>query len=810
MESIERVKISSDRIQLRSARLFSDPKASQLEPFVLRAMRTPEVKSLEIAWWRRAAVFTLSSSSPHEVAMRLADNLEESYPLPDADASLQRCLRQSIHASGRKSLTIHRRGNSFSTWDVRHRHHGCIRLTNSLLIRRKDLCHEVERALVGALGVSRYETRSLSGSVRIFFEPSQISEEYIVDALDDALSAADAGSPDPVEYELALCTGMLGLSTLAQFGMPALMTPSLVLFALCVIPSFREAYHVIRHERRLGVDVLDAIVAVMCVVTRQAFVGAVLAWCLCFGRKLLERTRDDSKKQLLNVFGKQPRSVWVLRGGVELEIPMADLVAGDVIVVNTGETVPVDGRIDEGAAIIDQHVLTGESAPVDKTVGDDVFASTVVVAGKMYVRVERAGSDTTSAQISRILEESAGFTLRSQSRGEALADQMVLPTLALAGAGYLVTGPLGATSIANCDFGTGIRMAAPLALLSSLSVCAERGILVKDGDALETLSKVDTFLFDKTGTLTREIPEIGRIIAVNGFSEDQVLRYAAAAEQKFSHPIARAISERFEVSRQSLPAIDDSQYHVGYGIEVVVDGHRIRVGSGRFIEMAGLEMPALLSEALAYAHDEGHSLVFVAIDDALGGALEIQAALRPEIPDVIAGLRQRGVKHIAIISGDHEKPTRRLAEQLGIDICFAEVLPQDKGAYVDLLRSQGHTVCFLGDGINDSIALQKAHVSVSLRGASAIATDTAQIVFMEENLRRICELSDIAKNLERNVGFSWQLILALNLFCIAGTFLFGFGVLSSVVANNGAAIGALYNGLRPRRLLKDLKSRSSV
>src|SRR5262249_51976072 len=454
--------------------------------------------------------------------------------------------------------------------------------------------------------------------------------------------------------------------------------------------------------------------------------------------------------------------VWLYRDGVEIETPLERLQKGDTIVVKTGEVVPVDGIVVEGMAMVDQHALTGESTPAEKGVGDRVFASTLLVAGKVFAAVESSGGETTSARISKILNDSAGYKLSSQHKGERMADKAVLPTLAIASVALGSIGPQGAVAVLNSDFGTGIRMAAPLAMLTSLTLCAHKGILVKDGRALELMNDIDTVLFDKTGTLTREVPEVGRVLACHGHDADTVLRYAAAAENKFAHPIARAILEKFEESGLSMPESDDSKYQVGYGITVHIEGHRVRVGSARFVKMEGIEIPPQIQTGLDRAHGDGHTLVMVGIDDHLGGALELCASQRPEAVDIIKGLRQRGVKHIAIISGDHEGPTKKLAERLGMDRYFAGVLPADKASYVEKLQNEGKKVCFVGDGINDSIALKKANVSISLRGASSIATDTAHIVFMEESLAKLCELRDIARSLDKNVNRSWTMILIPN------------------------------------------------
>jgi Cu2+-exporting ATPase len=536
------------------------------------------------------------------------------------------------------------------------------------------------------------------------------------------------------------------------------------------------------------------------------FPGAVLCWCLSFGRVLVQRTQDNSKKLLLNAFGKQPRYVWLYRDGVEVQVALDRLAKGDIIVVNTGEVVPVDGHVVEGMAMIDQHALTGESTPAEKGVGDRVFASTVMVAGKVYVSVETSGSETASAKISQILNDTAGYKLSSQHRGERLADKAVIPTLTVGAVGLATMGTAGAVAVLNSDFGTGIRMAAPLAMLSSLALCAHKGILVKDGRALELMNEVDTVLFDKTGTLTRERPEVGRIIAEGGFTPETILQFAAAAERRFHHPIALAILHRARELALDLPPTDDTQYRVGYGITVVVEGHTVRVGSRRFMELEGIALTPAVTQAVEEAHREGYTMVMVGVDDRLGGAIELQASVRPEVREIVAGLRKRGIKHLAIISGDHEAPTRKLAEALGMDRYFAQVLPADKADYVARLQEEGCKVCFVGDGINDSIALKKANVSISLRGASTIATDTAHIVFLEEGLSKLCELRDIARDLDRNVKRSWSMILAPNIACIVGVFTMGFGIMASVVTNNVAALAALANGVLPLRKVAQIEA----
>src|SRR6516225_3620712 len=797
-------------IRIESARLFADSDGSSCRRFVGRVFLATEIESVVIASAIAEGVtpaielrFDATQYSSRQVLERVAallDAASSSDPEVEVPSSLTAHDRHG-------AVRYHRYGQKVTGWQVVSERIGTIKLKNPVLYRKAVLCEAVERELMSVLGVDRYETSSRDCCAKIEYDPRQLSPVQIIEILDGALANAEHPDRlDPLDLDLAICTASLPLAAVAQFAMPTLLPVSAPLFAYTAIPSFRGAYEVLFKERRLGVDVLDSIVVIGCLATLHVFPGAILAWCLSVGRYLVRRTEDNSKKLLLGAFGKQPRYVWLLKDEIEVEVPLERLEKGDIVVVHTGEMVPVDGIIVEGLVMIDQHALTGESTPAEKGVGDHVFASTVVVAGKVHVAVEKSGSETATARIAQILNDSAGYKLASQHKGEQIADKVVIPTLGLGGLAFATLGPTGAVAVVNSDLGTGIRMAAPLAMLSTLALCAQKGVLVKDGRALDLLCEVDTVLFDKTGTLTRERPEVGRMIAANGLDALQILRFAAAAERRFHHPIALAILQKATEEGLRLPLTDATQYKVGYGITVGIDGHCVRVGSRRFMELEGVPLTREVEDALDEVHREGHTMVMVAIDDELGGALELRASIRPEVRGIVGGLRERGIEHIAIISGDHEAPTRKLAEELGMDRYFAQVLPADKADYVEQLQREGRKVCFVGDGINDAIALKKANVSISLRGATSIATDTAHIVFMEQSLGKLCELRDIARDLERNVRNSWLMILIPNITCVAGVFTMGFGIGSSVVTNNVAALGALANGLLPMRKVVQLEA----
>lgn len=796
---------SNDTVQFASASLFASPRGPLARAFFERAFRTPGVVEVAVDGAKRTG--RVKFETPLEKDDARIAVLGRALSGRGAPADLKDpALPADFELGTSRRVGLRRVGARLSTWTVRSELPGRIRLYNEAIVRRRELCQAIEREFMNTLGVDRYATNELTGTVLVHYDPKVIRGDQIVELLDQAVLAAGDAPLSPVDLDLPVATASVALAVASRLFVPGLAPVSAAVFLFSVIPSFKSAYDVLFKEKRLGVDVLDAIVVTACLATNQIIAGTVLGFTLSVSRKLVQKTEDDSKKMLLNVFGKQPRFVWLEVDGTEVETPLERLKVGDIIVAHTGETVPVDGDVVDGMAMIDQHTLTGEAAPVEKLAGDKVLASTTVIAGKVRIAVTSAGDQTTSAKLAQILNDTAGYKLKSQTRGEELADKAVAPTLALGALGLATTGVASATAVVNCDLGTGIRMAAPIAMLSSLTLSAEHGVLVKDGRALETLRKVDTFLFDKTGTLTREQPDVGQVLAYGDHAPEQILAWAAAAENRFSHPIAKAIIGKARSLGLTIPATDDSKYDVGYGIRVEVDGHVVRVGSARYMTHEGVKLPASARRALDEAHAEGHSLVMVGVDDKLGGAIELRASERPEAAEVIKGLRARGAKHLAIISGDHEQPTRRLAERLGMDRHFAEVLPQDKARYVELLQKEGRTVCFIGDGVNDSIALKKANISISLRGASSIATDTAQVVLMEDSLVKLLELHDVSTSLNSNINRSWGLVIVPNAICIAGAFFGGFGVMHSMIFNQIGGLLAVGNGLLPLRKARALRA----
>ena len=685
-------------------------------------------------------------------------------------------------------------------WEVRSDVPGRLRLRHPAIGRYPRVAQKVELALVNLEGVADYDVNGLTSGVLVRYDSCRLKKADLIEELTEVVREVLCSGPlepDTSLRQLALSTAALALAGTAPF-VPALAPVAAAATAIVSAHIFVSAFKAVFTEKKIKVDILDAIVIALSLGFGHVVAGALMVWVVDVSGYLLTSSSVESRKLLTKVFGKQTRKAWKIVNGTEVEVRVSELHVGDHVVVRAGEQIPVDGVVIEGDGMVDQQALTGESVPVEKTGEDRVFAMTMVMAGSITVRVEEIGENTNAAKIVRVIEQAMEHKVRLQSSGEKFADAMVLPTLGLAAAGYMLAGPGSAMGIINADFGTGIRMAAPIALIAVLSKAARNGIIIKNSGILETLAEMDTVIFDKTGTLTNQIPEVDRVHASDArFTEDEVLALVAGAERRFTHPIARAIVEEASQRGLRLPSIDDSNCHIGFGIEVEVDRGNLKVGSQRFMAREGVTIPRDISEALTDIHKEGKSAVFAAMNNRLIGIIELRTSQRVEAINVIENLKRRGVHHIYLISGDHEAATKAMAKTLGIDNYFAEVLPEDKAKYVKMLQDKGHKVAMVGDGINDTVALSQADYSISLRGAAEVATDAADIVFMNGDLANFDLLFEISDNLRTNVRRSFGLILVPNTICIIGAMFGVVGLTSSLILNNGFNFLACMNGMLP-------------
>jgi len=614
-------------------------------------------------------------------------------------------------------------------------------------------------------------------------------------------ATAEQAPPTPEEQQanlyLTVSLACLGVTTIGQLVYPPLALLSLPGLLYTAYPFMKFGIDDLREKRKITATTLDLISIPGVTLMGNFFAASLAVSLLSLSHAVLKRTEDDSLQSMVNVFGQHPTTVWAIVDGVEVAIGFADVRAGDILVVTAGQMIPADGVIIEGAASIDQRMLTGESQPAEKGPGDEVFAASLLLAGRLLIQVERAGEATIAAKIGEILAQTAGFKAAFESRSQALADQWTIPTLAAAGAALAWRGVGGSLAILLSSLGYNLRIVGPLSMLNFLRLAAEHGILIKDARSLELLQTIDTVVFDKTGTLTLEQPQVQQIYTYGTWSEADLLTYAAAAESRQSHPIARAIVEAAKAQALALPPVTAARYEVGYGIKVTLAEQTIAVGSERFMQLEGITLPAAISELRAAVHQQGHSLVLISIDQQLAGAIELAPTIRPEAQHLISALHAQG-KALYIISGDQEQPTRHLATTLGIEHYFANTLPEHKAKLIEELQATGRQVCFIGDGINDAIALKQANVSISLRGASTIATDTAQIVFMDGSLTQLLHLFTLTTAYDKNMRANHFASMAPGMVVIGGVFLLHFGVIASIMLYNVGLIAGVANAMAPR------------
>lgn len=640
-------------------------------------------------------------------------------------------------------------------------------------------CHAAfEQKIDSLLGTRREQhLETLNG-----FAPRQISEATKQDNRYLVVTALNAGIT-------------IALGAVAPLWL--ILTVPLSLYL--VRRPFQDAWQSLVHERRMTVALVDAIAVSAAILAGFWQVTAIGLFLYAVALKLLNTSKQKSRQQLGGLFMRVSTCVWVQRGGVETEINIADLQEDDVVVVRSGEIIPVDGIILQGIALVDQRILTGESQPAEKQVGDDVFAFTLLLSGRLELKVCKSGQQTVAARIGDILQKTADYKNQHECRAEQIADRAVAPTLLLSVLALPISGMSGAIGVLWSCFGYTMRISSPMSVMNFLRHASEQQILIKDGMALDVLPGIDTVIFDKTGTLTEEQPELHLIHRFAQHTDNDILAFAAAAEHRQSHPIASAIITAAQQQGLSLPLAEHSHCQVGYGIEVCIAGQATHIGSTRFMESVGIALPEMAIHIQTQAESQGHSVVMLAIGGLLAGAIELRPQLRPSAHATVQALKACGI-HTCIISGDRETPTRNLAEKLGIDDYFANTLPEQKAQIAQRLQAEGRTVCFIGDGINDAIALKQADISVSLKGATTAATDTAQIIFMDGDLSHLPTLIDMGQQFQKTQHQNMWISVVPAAISISGIMLLHGGLaLAAVMFYLGMGL-SVRNAIQPIQL----------
>ncbi len=543
--------------------------------------------------------------------------------------------------------------------------------------------------------------------------------------------------------------------------------------------------------------------------------AAVIVTLILLGRWLEARSKGRTSEAIRRLMGLQPPTARVLRDGQEQEIPAAELLTGDIVLVRPGERIPADGEVTDGASFVDEAMITGEPVPMEKTPGARVTGGTVNGTGAFRFRATAVGGETVLSQIVRMVEQAQGSKLPIQ----ALVDQVtmwfvpaVLAIAALTFGVWLLFGPdpalafalVNAVAVLIIACPCAMGLATPTSIMVGTGRAAELGVLFRKGEALQSLRDVEVVALDKTGTLTEGRPTLTDLAVVPGEDEAAILTLVAAVEAQSEHPVAQAIVAAARARGLVLPEATAFEAVPGYGATALVDGRRVAVGADRYMARLSLDVAHFAATAAALA-DQGRTPLYAAVDGRLVAALAVADPVKPGTPAALAALRAQGL-HIAMVTGDNRRTAEAIARGLGIDEVVSEVLPDGKVAAVQGLREGGRKVAFVGDGINDAPALAAADVGLAVGTGTDIAIESADVVLMSGDLGAVATAFGISRATMANIrqNLFWAFAYNVALIPVAAGILWPFGgtLLSPMLAAGAMGLSSVFvlaNALRLRR-----------
>lgn len=553
-------------------------------------------------------------------------------------------------------------------------------------------------------------------------------------------------------------------------------------------------------QRKIEVPVLDATAITVSLVTKDFSTASSIMFLLGIGELLEEWTHKKSVDDLARSMSLNVSKVWLRTPeNQEILVESSKIEKGDKVVVHMGNVIPFDGEVLDGDAMVNQASLTGESVPVQRTVGNTVFAGTVVEEGEITIRVKEVEGNNRFDQIVTMIEESEKLKSELEGKAEHYADKLVPWTLGATGLTYLLTRNVTkAMSILMVDFCCALKLAMPISVLSAIREASLYNVTVKGGKFLEAVAEADTIVFDKTGTLTKAHPTVVDVVNFNDeYSSDDMLRVAACLEEHFPHSMAKAVVDAASKKGLSHEEMHTKvEYIVAHGIATSINGKRTVIGSYHFVfedekcvVPAGKE-PLFESLPLYYSH------LYLAIEGKLSAVICIEDPLRDEAAAVVTSLKKAGISKVVMMTGDSERTASVIAKKVGVDEYYAEVLPEDKAAFVEKEKDKGRKVIMIGDGINDSPALSAANVGIAISDGAEIAREIADITVGSDDLYQIVTLKYISNALMKRIKSNYRKIVGFNSGLIA---LGVAGVLpptTTALLHNGSTILISVNSMK--------------
>ncbi len=558
-------------------------------------------------------------------------------------------------------------------------------------------------------------------------------------------------------------SGIFLLLSFFEISMP--FSPAWVAIILCGIPIILEAIIGLVTEFDIKADVLVSLALIASVCIGEDFAAGEIAFLMQLGELLEDITVAKARAGIEKLVKLSPRTARVIVNREETIIPAEAVKVGDVIRVLPGEAIPVDGVMIAGKTSVNQAVMTGESLPVDKTVGDEVSSGTVNQLGAFEMKVTKAPEDSLIQRMIRLVGSLDVGKAKIVGLADRWATWIVVIALAAAGFTWILSGEImRAVTILVVFCPCALVLATPTAMMAASGNAAKHGFLVREGDALERLSKVSKVTFDKTGTLTYGMPKVTAVESVSKYSKEDVFAYAAAVEQMSEHPLGKAIVRCYG-SKPSLA--ENFKMLLGQGVAATVEGREVKAGSWKFISGEDrLQMPQRLAAKVCKYLDQGSTITYVAVEDVLAGYIVLSDTVREESGEMIGQLYRLGVQPV-LVTGDHKNTAKTIAGQLGISEVHANCLPEDKLQYIGQYQKAHHAVCMVGDGINDAPALKKANVGIAMGGVgSEIAVEAADITLVDDEIKELPHLIALSKRMMTTIKYNLAFSLGLNFLAI--------------------------------------------
>lgn len=563
-------------------------------------------------------------------------------------------------------------------------------------------------------------------------------------------------------------------------------------------PVYKETFGALRHGH-VNMEVSMTVAILASLVVGQYTVSVVITFFVLLS-EYIETYAVDKGRQTITLLEKSaPKRALVRRNGAEIEVGLESLQPNDVVIVRDGDRIPVDGRIVAGSAFVNQSMMTGESARVEKGRGDTVYAGSVNESGIVQVRTDKVGSETLFGKIIKLVEEAENKKAPIQRTSDRLATWLVEFAIGFSVLTFFLTRNLTSTlSVIVVAGACGVAAGTPLAIVAIMGKAAKKGAIIKGGVYVEEMSRIDTVVIDKTGTLTFGTPIVTDVTAVDKCDTQQVLQFAVTAERYLNHPIAGAIVEKAsELGVRGIPHSTFS-YVPGRGVAVESEGRSILVGNGTLLREKGI---AISREALTISTTQaaqGKTAVYVAHENKICGLIAVADRIRDESRKAMTDLRSMGVKTI-MLTGDNKVTAQIVANEVGIDEVYAELLPEDKVALVEKLVAQGRRVAMVGDGINDAPALARASIGIGMGAGTDVAIEEADIVLMTNDLQKIADVARLSKKAYRTVMTNFYGTVAVDGIGVTLAFL---GFLSPLLAAGIHVVSELIFILNSARLIR--------